>query len=152
MVGAFQEQRLNWWTRVKMQECYYQVRQEDDERKSIAHHILQKGTDFQRWIIAPVGGRRGVTLSYACPHCQRVLIEGLHPVGFNEAREESSPTGGPACGGQYDWREREESLGHTGQHGSQRGEGVPGPRPTVQTKCAPSGSWQPISREVTVLC
>ena len=64
--------RLNAWTRVKMQECCHAVRQEDDDRKSIAQQISHKSTDFLRWILVPVGGQGGVTLSYVCPHCHRL--------------------------------------------------------------------------------
>ena len=142
------------WTRVKMQECFCQVRQEDDERKSIAQQILQKGTDFQRWIFAPVGGWGGVTLSYVCPHCQRVLIEGLHPVGFNEAREEAVQlvVRGMRRPVRLEGTRRKSWSYRTAWIPARRRCSGPTPSPKVQTKCAPSGSWQPISREVTVLC
>ena len=39
-----------------------EVRQEDDQRKSIVQQMLQRSTKFLRWIIAPVGGQGGVTL------------------------------------------------------------------------------------------
>ena len=77
---------LNAWTRVKIQEFFHEVRQEDDHRNFIVQQILQKGTDFLRRIIAPVGG---VTLSDGCPYCHRFLIEGIYLVGFNKAREEA---------------------------------------------------------------
>ena len=48
--------KSNAWTRVKIDECHHEVRQEDDQRESIVQQILQKSTDFLRRIIAPVGG------------------------------------------------------------------------------------------------
>ena len=62
------------WTSVKVQECNHEVRQQDDQRKSMVQQILQKSADFRRRIIAPVGGQGGggVTLSYVCPYvCHR---------------------------------------------------------------------------------
>ena len=61
----------NAWTRVKIQECHNEVKQEDDERKSVVQHILQRSTDFLRRIIVPGGGHGGVPLSYVCPQCHR---------------------------------------------------------------------------------
>ena len=71
--------RLNVWPSAKLQECHIEVTQEDDERKSIERHFLQKSTDFLRRIIVPVVGQGGVTLSCRCLHCHRL-------VGFDGAR------------------------------------------------------------------
>ena len=62
---------LNPWTWVKLQGCYYEVRQDEDQRRSIVQKIMQNSTDFLRRIIVPVQGQGGVTLSYVCPHCHR---------------------------------------------------------------------------------
>ena len=67
--------KLDARTSAKLRECYYEVRQEDDERKSIVHQTLQKSTDFLRSIIVPLGGQGEVTLSYVCPHCHRYPVE-----------------------------------------------------------------------------
>ena len=37
---------------------------------------MLKSTDFLRRIIAPVGGKWDVTLSYLCPHCNNFLLDG----------------------------------------------------------------------------
>ena len=37
--------KLNAWTSAKLRECYSEVEQEDEERKSIVQQILQKNTD-----------------------------------------------------------------------------------------------------------
>ena len=66
------------WTSAKLQECNSEVTQEDDQRRSIVHQILQTGTDFLRRIIVPVGGQGGVSLSYVCLHCHRCpLLEDM---------------------------------------------------------------------------
>ena len=52
---------LNLWTRVKIQECYHEV------RKSIVQQALQKSTDFFRLIIAPVEGQGGVSTDVRVP-------------------------------------------------------------------------------------
>ena len=38
----FKSDKLNTWTRVKQQECYYEVRLEVDERKRSVRQILHK--------------------------------------------------------------------------------------------------------------
>ena len=48
--------RLNVRTSAKLQECYSEVTQEDDERKSIVQQILHRSRDFLRRIIVPVQG------------------------------------------------------------------------------------------------
>ena len=53
-------------TSAKLQERFSEVKQEDDERKSLVQQLLQRSTDFLRRIIVPVEGQGGVTLSYAC--------------------------------------------------------------------------------------
>ena len=50
-------------------------RSEEVGRLGIVQEILRKSTDFLRRIIAPVGGRGGVTLSYICPHCNSFPLE-----------------------------------------------------------------------------
>ena len=44
---------LDAWTRVKIQECYHEVRQEGDQRRSIVQQVMQKSSDFLRRIIVP---------------------------------------------------------------------------------------------------
>ena len=60
---------------MKIQECYREVSQEDDPRKSIVQQTLKKSTGFLRRIIAPIGRKGGVTLSYVCLHCHRYPLE-----------------------------------------------------------------------------
>ena len=67
--------RLNAWACAKLRDCYSEVEQEDEDRKSAAKLILQQGTDFSRLIVVPVEGQGGVTLSYVCPHCHRYAHE-----------------------------------------------------------------------------
>ena len=85
---------LNAWTRVKIQECYHEVKREDDQRKSTGQQILQKSTDFHEADHCAVL-RRGVTLSYVCPHCHRLPLEDY--VWWSQqgtATSRSSATGG----------------------------------------------------------
>ena len=63
--------KLSGWAGVKVRECYSEVEQIDEDRKSRAQLILQKRTDFLRRIIAPNDGVGGVTMSYVCLHCHR---------------------------------------------------------------------------------
>ena len=97
--------RLNVRTSAKLQECYSEVTQEDDERKSIVQQILHRSRDFLRRIIVPVQGQGGVTLSSVC--LLSVSAGRLHLVGLVRARRQqqkrSSATGGAACG-EPDWR------------------------------------------------
>ena len=61
--GVFVEDgKLSAWASAKVRECYNEVEQEDEGRKSIAAQILQtRNTDFLRRIIVPVQGHGGVT-------------------------------------------------------------------------------------------
>ena len=52
-----------------------EVKQEDEERKSIVQQIMHKSTDFQRRIIMPIERQGRVTLSRVCSHCHRYLLE-----------------------------------------------------------------------------
>ena len=52
---------------MKLKESHYEMKQEEDKRKSVVKQIVQKSTDFLRRIIVPVEEQGGVTLSYACP-------------------------------------------------------------------------------------
>ena len=61
---------LNLWTRVKLQECYHEVSQEDDQREPIvlADHAEEHGFLEADQRASPRAGR--VTLSsYVCPRC-----------------------------------------------------------------------------------
>ena len=85
--------RHNAWTSAKLQECSNEVKQDDDEPKSIVQQILQKGTDFVRRIIVPVEGQEmAVTLSYVCPECHRCLLE--DHIWWCQRSTRSSATGG----------------------------------------------------------
>ena len=66
---------FNSWTRAKLQECYHEVRQDDDQRKTIAQQIMWKSTNILRRKIVPVQGQGVVSLSYVCPHLYRFPIE-----------------------------------------------------------------------------
>ena len=60
-------EELNPWMMVALTESWYQVKQEDDQRKSNVQQVSPKSTDFLRRIIPPVDGQGGITLSYVCP-------------------------------------------------------------------------------------
>ena len=49
----FKWDEINPWTRAKLQECCYEVRQGDDHRKIIVQQTLQKGKDLWRRIVVP---------------------------------------------------------------------------------------------------
>ena len=68
-------EEVNPWMLAKLKESYHQVRQENDQRKSIVQQELVEKKDFLRRIIAPVNGQGGVTLSHVCPHCHRFPSE-----------------------------------------------------------------------------
>ena len=57
---------LSIWVIAKVKEIYSEVEQRDEGRRSIAQDILWKSTEFQRRIIAPVGGQGAGTLSCVC--------------------------------------------------------------------------------------
>ena len=59
---------------VKLKECYYQAKQDNDQRRSIVQQMLQKGTDFLRRIISPAEGQAGVTLCALIATDTRVKI------------------------------------------------------------------------------
>ena len=71
---------------------------------------LRKSTDFLRRIIAPVGGRGGVTLSYICPHCNSFSLEdyicwvstGHRDSSYSKKRHRSWRCA--VCGGKCEWR------------------------------------------------
>ena len=65
---------VNPWTWSKLQEFYHEVKQVDDQRKSVVQ-IMQRSTDFLRRIIVPVEGQGRVPLSWVCPHCHRYPLE-----------------------------------------------------------------------------
>ena len=57
----------------KIREAHEKVAKEELGRLGIVQEMLRKSTDVLRRIIAPVGGRGGVILSF---------YEGEHPTGF----------------------------------------------------------------------
>ena len=57
-------------------EAFEQVAQDEAEKVSIVQEIMIRSTDYLRRIIAPVGGQRGVTMSYLCPHCNSFTAVG----------------------------------------------------------------------------
>ena len=93
---------LNAWTSEKLRECYSEVAQEDEQRKSIVQLILQKSTHFLRRIFVPVEGQGGVTVSYVCPHCHR--FSSRHGDGKKKRKTNQCNWWSAACGNQYDWR------------------------------------------------
>ena len=79
------------------------------ERLGIVREILRISTDFLRRIIAPVGGRRGVTLSIICPHCNSFPLEDFFG-GYRRQTETATTRRSTAVGGaqsvekNYEWR------------------------------------------------
>ena len=55
---------VNSWMMVKLTEFHCQVKQDDDQSRSLVQQTLQKSTDFVRRIIVPVEGPGGE------PHCR----------------------------------------------------------------------------------
>ena len=112
---------LSHWMMAKLKESCYQAKQDDDQRKIIVQHIMQKGTDFLRRIIVPVVGQ----LSHVRGHCHRFPLE-------DYTRWVSKGTGKTeqlvVCGVRrpVQLEDPEQSLGYTGKHGLQRGERVSG--------------------------
>ena len=56
-------------------EAYEKVARDEIGRLSIVQEIPRKSADFLRWIILPVDGMGGVTLSCVCPHCNSFPLE-----------------------------------------------------------------------------
>ena len=79
------------------------VRQDDDQRKSMVLQNLQKSTDFLRRITMPVQRQGGVTLSYVSPHCHRFPLEDY--IWLVSRRHGQQPCNWwcAACG-QYSWK------------------------------------------------
>ena len=50
-------EELNPWMMVTLMESWYQVKQEDDQRKSNVQQVSPKSTDFLRRLIPPVEGQ-----------------------------------------------------------------------------------------------
>ena len=73
--GCREKEKSSEWTLEKIREAYEKVAREDIGRWGIVQEISRKSTDSLRRIIAPVGGRGGVTLSFFCPHCNSFPLE-----------------------------------------------------------------------------
>ena len=69
--SSWKNDKLRVWSSVTVRECYSEVEQEDDGRRSIAQQIVYTSTDVLTRIIVPVEGQVGITLSFVCPHCHR---------------------------------------------------------------------------------
>ena len=54
------------WAFDKTKEAFELVAKNETEKRSIVQEIMLRSTDCLRRIIAPVGGQRGVTMSYLC--------------------------------------------------------------------------------------
>ena len=96
---------FNSWTRAKLQECYHEVRQDDDQRKSIVQQIMWKSTNILRRKIVPVQGQGVITSSYVCPHLYRFPIEDYIWWSLDGTREKQCNWWCTACGGQYRWKD-----------------------------------------------
>ena len=51
------------WTLERIREAYEKVARDEIRRMGVVQEILRKSTDILRRVIAPVGGKGGVTLS-----------------------------------------------------------------------------------------
>ena len=86
---------------MNFRECFSEVEQEDEERKSIAQQILQN-TDFLRRVIVPVEEHGEVTFSFATDTRLKTTPGGcLQGIGKKQCNWWCA-----ACGGQYDWGNR----------------------------------------------
>ena len=61
--GFREKENSSEWTLQKIREANEKVAREEVGRLGLVQEILRKSTDFSRRIIAPVGGRGGVSLS-----------------------------------------------------------------------------------------
>ena len=86
----------------KLQECYSEVKQEDDERKFIVQQIMQKSTDFLMRIIVPVEGQGGSH----CRTCALIIISSRWKTATSCATKHGKQCNWwcAACGGQHRWR------------------------------------------------
>ena len=73
--GCKEEEKSSAWTLEQMREACEKVAKEEIGRLGTVQENLRKSKDFLRRIIAPVGGKGGVTLSYICPHCISFSLE-----------------------------------------------------------------------------
>ena len=113
---------FNSWTRAKLQECYHEVRQDDDQRKSIVQQIMWKSTNILRRKIVP--GSHCRTCGSRCHHFRAKFTFGWSRRGTRKTvqlvvRGLRRPV---------PLERSEQSLGRTGQRGLHRGEGVSDPR------------------------
>ena len=72
----------------------------------------KKSTDFLRRVIAPVGGRDGVTLSCICPQCSSFPLEDhiwCVSIGHGDSNNRKKEAL-QLCGGKYEWRLRRRFL------------------------------------------
>ena len=86
----------------KLQECYSEVKQEDDERKFIVQQIMQKSTDFLMRIIVPVEGQGGSH----CRTCALTIMSSRWKTATSCATKHGKQCNWwcAACGGQHRWR------------------------------------------------
>ena len=68
---------------------------------SIVQEIMIRSADYLRRIIAPVGGQGGVTMSYFCPHCNRITLEDY--IWCSVRRHTNWWC--VICGEKYDWKQ-----------------------------------------------
>ena len=67
--------RLGAWSSAKLIECYSEVDEKDEDRKSIAQLILQKSTALPTPIIVPVEGQGGVHTVVRVPSLPQYPLE-----------------------------------------------------------------------------
>ena len=111
------EGKSSQWTFRSIREAYDKVAKDEIGRFGIVQEILRKSTDFLRRIIAPVGGKGGVTLSYVCPHCNSFTLEDYiwwvstgHGDDNNRKKKRCNWLCA-ACGGQYESKTAQQNAG-----------------------------------------
>ena len=90
---VMKSEELNPCTMAKLKESHIQVRQDDDQRKSVVQQIMQKSADFLRRTVEATEGQRRVTPSYVCPNCHRYPLE-EYIWWISTVYEKNSATGG----------------------------------------------------------
>ena len=73
------------------------------QNSCIVQESVIRSVDYLRRIVASVGGRGGVTMSYLCPNCNSFPLEDY--IWWVSGREGSNKWWCAICGERYDWKQ-----------------------------------------------
>ena len=89
------------WAFDRIKEAFELAAQDEAEKMIVVQEIMLRSTDYLRRITAPVGGQRGVTMSYVCPLCNSFPLEDYVCWVFGRKHTRWWCA---ICGERYDWK------------------------------------------------